>query len=114
MSLTRPTTETGKASGDKTRPAFASSPARLVEALQCHDPRCECHRDRSTRRKLHCPAHDDAHPSLSLTVTDDTVLLHCWAGCSQDAVIAALRRRGLWGEAHRAVRNEPAKPPPPA
>jgi hypothetical protein len=94
--------------------AARTSGAQLVEALRCSDPRCECHNDRWNRRKLHCPAHDDARPSLSLTETGNTVLLHCWAGCSQDAIIAALRRRGLWGETHRAVRNEPANRPPPA
>ena len=94
--------------------AARTSAAQLVEALQCSDPRCECHNDRANRRKVHCPAHDDVHPSLSLTVTDNTVLLHCWAGCTQDAVIAALRRRGLWGEAHRAVKNVTANQPPPA
>ena len=44
-----------------------------------------------------CPAHDDHHPSLTVAETrDGKVLLKCWSGCSQDAVIAALRRRGLW------------------
>jgi putative DNA primase/helicase len=44
-----------------------------------------------------CPAHDDHHPSLSVAETcDRKVLLKCWSGCAQDAVIDALRRRGLW------------------
>ncbi len=43
-----------------------------------------------------CPAHDDRDPSLSVTVESGTVLVHCHAGCSQDAVIAALQARGLW------------------
>jgi putative DNA primase/helicase len=45
----------------------------------------------------HCPAHDDRHPSLSVAETRDRkVLVKCWTGCSQDDVIDALRRRGLW------------------
>lgn len=44
-----------------------------------------------------CPAHDDRTPSLSVNETDDgTVLLKCFAGCSQDEVMGALTRRGLW------------------
>jgi hypothetical protein len=41
----------------------------------------------------HCPAHDDANPSLSLTEkADGTLLWKCFAGCSQDAVREALER----------------------
>jgi hypothetical protein len=44
-----------------------------------------------------CPAHDDTTPSLSLTdALDAKLLVHCFAGCSQAAVIAALRDRSLW------------------
>ena len=44
----------------------------------------------------HCPAHDDSNPSLSLTVRDGKVLVHCHAGCPQEKVLAVLRSRGLW------------------
>ena len=45
-----------------------------------------------------CPAHDDHDPSFAISETDGgKVLFHCLAGCSQDAVQAALRARGLWG-----------------
>jgi hypothetical protein len=45
-----------------------------------------------------CPAHEDRTPSLSVSETrDGRVLVHCFAGCSQSAVIDALRRAGLWG-----------------
>lgn len=38
-----------------------------------------------------CPAHDDREASLSISVGDDgKVLLHCFAGCSFDAIRAAL------------------------
>ena len=44
-----------------------------------------------------CPAHEDSTPSLSITESRDGMLLvHCHAGCSQAAVIAGLRERGLW------------------
>ena len=46
-----------------------------------------------------CPSHDDRTPSLSLgDAHDGKVLVHCHAGCDQEHVIAALRRRGLWTE----------------
>ena len=38
-----------------------------------------------------CPAHEDRGPSLSLREGDDgRVLLHCFAGCSAGAVMAAI------------------------
>jgi hypothetical protein len=41
----------------------------------------------------HCPAHDDANPSLSLTEkADGTLLWKCFAGCSQEAVQRELER----------------------
>lgn len=78
------------------------SPTRLefntiVQALRCGGPGCRCKRVASNGRVLlHCPAHPDDEPSLSLTVTPDGRLLwKCFAGCSQEAVQEALRRRGL-------------------
>ena len=44
-----------------------------------------------------CPAHDDQSPSLAITEKDGKVVFVCRAGCSQEAVIAALKERGLWG-----------------
>jgi putative DNA primase/helicase len=39
-----------------------------------------------------CPAHEDRSPSLTIGIGDDgRVLVHCKAGCSFDAVLAALR-----------------------
>jgi 5S rRNA maturation endonuclease (ribonuclease M5) len=37
-----------------------------------------------------CPSHDDAIPSLHITPKDDKVLLHCFAGCGNAAIMAAL------------------------
>ena len=41
---------------------------------------------------IRCPAHDDAHPSAKLTIAPTgKVLWHCYAGCSQAALTAAIR-----------------------
>ena len=45
-----------------------------------------------------CPAHEDRNPSLSLRDADGRVLVRCHAGCTQEAVIGALRAAGLWPE----------------
>jgi len=37
-----------------------------------------------------CPAHDDRDPSLSVSVKDGRVLLHCFAGCGPDEVLGAV------------------------
>ena len=38
-----------------------------------------------------CPAHEDTHPSLSITPSADKALIHCFAGCAPEAIVAALR-----------------------
>ncbi len=63
-----------------------------------------------------CPAHDDKNPSLSIDVQPDgKILLKCFAGCSQEAVVEALRVRGLWPLASNGPRifkrQEPSKQP---
>ncbi len=46
-----------------------------------------------------CPAHDDRTPSLSIKESrTGQALVHCFAGCSQDEVISALRNLGLWAK----------------
>ena len=55
-----------------------------------------------------CPAHKDKHPSLSVSEgRDGRVLLHCFAGCTFDDIIAALglRPRDLMPEAADARRT---------
>jgi DNA-binding transcriptional ArsR family regulator len=37
-----------------------------------------------------CPAHPDDTPSLHITLTDDRVLLKCFAGCTTERICAAL------------------------
>lgn len=39
-----------------------------------------------------CPAHADKHPSLAIRELDDgRVLAHCFAGCSIESVLSAVR-----------------------
>jgi hypothetical protein len=70
--------------------------SRIISALACG--KCvECART-ATRGsgRIHCPAHGDEHASLSISARGRKVLVHCWSGCPQRDVIAALRERGLW------------------
>lgn len=56
-----------------------------------------------------CPAHQDRGPSLAVMQTrDGRVLVYCHAGCTQQAVIDALHRDGLWGEG--ALTTDPSYP----
>src|SRR5262245_52735308 len=58
-----------------------------------------------------CPAHRDERPSLHVDVSDSgATLVHCFAGCTQDAVIAALRALGLWWDTSLAVNVYDAAP----
>ena len=51
--------------------------------------------------KCLCPAHNDHNPSLSLSESEDgQTLVHCHAGCTQSAVIDALKDRSLWSVEH--------------
>ena len=44
-----------------------------------------------------CPAHDDSTPSLRISDGDQGMpVVKCYAGCSQQDVIAALKEKGLW------------------
>jgi hypothetical protein len=42
-----------------------------------------------------CPAHDDRTPSLGVTLGQKAILFHCFAGCDQQSVLAALAREGF-------------------
>lgn len=58
-----------------------------------------------------CPVHEDTHASLSIKSAEDgKLLINCHAGCPRDAVIDALKQRGLWrGARIEAIRPAPAK-----
>lgn len=69
----------------------------LADKLSCARSGCSCQRRTRGKIAVHCPAHDDDHPSL--TIAEDTsgrLLLHCHAGCSQEAVLLAFKANGLW------------------
>lgn len=45
-----------------------------------------------------CPAHDDRRPSLSIQPGHSQVLYHCFAGCTQEAIMSALKPAGVQRE----------------
>jgi hypothetical protein len=61
----------------------------LVEALA---QRCDQATLKGDSWTACCPAHDDTTPSLSITPSADgtKALLHCFAGCTLEAILAAL------------------------
>ena len=52
---------------------------------------------------VHCPAHDDKDPILSVEDKGGTLLFYCHAGCSQEEVMAALKKHGLWDPDDKAA-----------
>jgi putative DNA primase/helicase len=61
-----------------------------------------------------CPAHDDGKASLHISEgANGKVLVHCHAGCTFEAITAALRPRGLWGKGEPAAvaQRKPAPEP---
>lgn len=84
------------------------SAATIIDALGCGKASCVC--GKAARRKrgnVHCPAHDDQTPSLTVSQRGQTVLVHCKTGCPQLAVIGALREFGLWPTSPTAGPNMP-------
>lgn len=60
----------------------------LQTRLKCGRQSCPCGRSRGN---VHCPAHDDRTPSLSVSPgADGRVLIDCKAGCSPEAIIDEL------------------------
>jgi len=59
---------------------------------------------------VRCPAHEDARASLSVTPGRKAVLFHCFAGCTQDAILAALRDLRL-NPAVKSGATQPTVPP---
>jgi hypothetical protein len=71
----------------------AAQPALLDEAMiraqcRCSNAACKC---QSARGNVHCPAHSDEKPALSVTTENGKTLFKCHANCSQEAVLSALR-----------------------
>lgn len=57
-----------------------------------------------------CPAHDDRTPSLGVSLGRQAILFHCFAGCDQQSVLAALAREGFEAPAlfsASEITNEP-------
>lgn len=61
---------------------------RLIEALS--NAGCRPRSNGEQKWSALCPGHDDSSPSLSIRATDDRVLVHCFAGCDVDTVLAPL------------------------
>ncbi len=56
-----------------------------------------------------CPAHADKNPSLHVSEIGEKILVNCQAGCSQEAVISALKAKDLWPEKiNRTDNSRPA------
>lgn len=62
---------------------------RMLDALDANG----CQPDGDDRKAVAlCPAHNDHNPSLALTRMEGGLLMHCFAGCANDDVLAALDR----------------------
>jgi len=73
----------------------------VAEALACGNRGCKCGKRQGEAWITHCPVptHRDTNPSLSVTGSEEgKLLVHCFGGCSQGAVIDALREKSLWSE----------------
>jgi len=82
-------------------PQVRASAEVIAKRFSCDRPGCPCGKRQGKGWITHCPVsdHDDDRPSLNLTdAINGRLLVHCFGGCSQDAVIAALREQRLWPE----------------
>lgn len=76
--------------------SHSTSADALLRALACSNQHCVCHRAVAQGHGLtHCPAHDDQHPSLSVSMGRVAVLWKCHAGCDRRDVAQAVRNLGL-------------------
>src|ERR1700722_20131402 len=53
----------------------------------------KCVRQTGSGWQALCPAHADRNPSLSIRENNGKILLHCFAGCTIEAICAALNIR---------------------
>ena len=56
-------------------------------------PRLDAVRRSSRGYVARCPAHEDRHPSLSVSEGERGILLKCWSGCELQEISAALGLR---------------------
>jgi len=66
---------------------LSGSASERAEAIA---QRCGGGRERHGTWSVCCPAHDDHHPSLTITPACDKVLVYCRAGCDAQAVLHAI------------------------
>jgi len=89
-----------------TAPANVNAAQRILSAFACGKRGCECAASvRKGEGLTHCPAHGDGDPSLHVSVKDGKLLVRDFGFCPQEAVIAALRQRGLWPDPSRNGRQ---------
>jgi hypothetical protein len=65
----------------------------IRQGLHCGKHGCACGQPSGL---VHCPAHPDHIPSLSITEKGGRILVKCHAGCPNPVVISALRAKNLW------------------
>jgi len=83
-----------------TAPVGSNLALAILERQMCGRAGCRCFvSTRRGRGLTHCVVHSDPGPSMNVTpVKAGLPLVHCQVQCSQDAVLDALRERGLWPE----------------
>ena len=84
---------------------------QIAQALSCGQPGCKCGRKSGGGYLTHCPAHRDETPSLSVSDEKGKLLVKCFGGCPQEAVIEALRAKGLWPTKESSKNGERKKSP---
>jgi hypothetical protein len=71
------------------------TPCEIAEALGVTRPPRTTPRGKTWTVRCPVPGHNDRRPSFDITDSNGRALFHCWPGCPQNEVIAALRERGL-------------------
>ena len=69
--------------------------------------------DTEYRCRCPCPDHEDLNPSCDIKLSGDKILVKCRSrGCPQEAIIDALKDRGLWptSDPHFKVKPHRSKP----